>query len=187
MNRIVLSSIIALLVIVGGIFFRFGGANTGDTNSSYDRHDTKEIELGTEHTHMTIAIFIQNSPVPLGSTIYSELDEAAHFHDGEGSIIHKHAKGVTLAYFIESLGMKITPSCITIAKESYCTEGANKLEIFVNKELMNEKVSTYELRQGDKILINYGNDDEITRGLKFNSIPDLPPELYRPLETEEEI
>lgn len=36
------------------------------------------------------------------------------------------------------------------------------------------KRSLYEMKQRDKILINYGNDSKGELLLKYNSVPDLP-------------
>ena len=135
---------------------------------------------GSEHSHARFLVVIFDEPVNFSRQEYMLKSPLVHFEEGDGTIIHKHATGVTLDYFFKTLGMELTPDCVVSSdKTRYCTDSQNFLSIFVNPELFNEQITDYELKAGDKILVNYGDDNQLDLEIKLNYIADLPNDLYR--------
>lgn len=134
-------------------------------------------EPGSEHSHSSLLIFINGSSVDFSVPQFQEKNEHIHFEDSDGITIHKHAKGATLDLLLRSLGMELSSDCITLSDKSrLCTEGNKVLRSYLNREAFVDWAN-YELRGGDKILIDYGETNEVDLGLRLNAVPDLPEDL----------
>lgn len=177
-KNLTIASIIIASGLIGGTFL-FGGRNALKADQP---QNTQEITLGeieSEHGHMTIMVFINGAPINFTQPRYMLKDKRAHFEDDDGTVIHKHATGVTLLYFLSTLGIDLAPTCITLdTGRQYCSSSfdGKTLRIVINGVEMAD-TSFYELRQGDKILVNYGEDDKDGLMFKFNNVPDVPAEL----------
>lgn len=180
-NRsLTIASIVIAMGLIGGAFL-FGGRSASKADQ---KQNTQEITLGepeSEHSHMTMLVFINGTPINFTKPRYMVKDTHAHFENDDGTVIHKHATGVTLPYFLSTLDIDLTPTCITLdTGRQYCNSSLNEktLRVVINGIEM-EDTASYELRQGDKILINYGDDDKDGLMFKFNSVPDLSADLLK--------
>ena len=167
--------IVGLLILLA-LFARFFVIREqGDL--AYKTEALRIGEVGSEHTHMSIRIYINDTPMDLSLPEYQLQSPIVHTEDGDGAYIHKHATGVTLTDFLDSIKVKLTTECITFdTLLQYCSNDSATLETYLNREPFSDW-SNYELRQGDKILITYGKDDPISLSLKLNSVIDLSGEL----------
>ena len=123
--------------------------------------------LGSTHEHADLKIYVDSIPVDLSQQKYQLKSKFIHVEDGDGDVIHKHAKGVTLGMFFRTIGIEFKKNCLTIDDKKYCNSGNKKIRMFVNgKEI--EEFEDYEFKSLDKILITYGNstDSEISRQIK---------------------
>ena len=85
-----------------------------------------------------------------------EHDPYTHLHDGVGNVIHKHKAGVTMGYFLGTLGMELTNTCFTDDNgTAYCNGDGNSLKFFLNGNRV-QSLADYELTDLDQILISYG-------------------------------
>lgn len=133
--------------------------------------------LGSEHSHMSMLVFIDDVGIDFSVPEFQLKDDRIHFEDADGITVHKHAKGATLAMLFESLGMRISPDCIWSAKGiEYCSGPVKKLRSYLNRSHFVDW-DTYELRANDKILIDYGSGTDVDLGLRLNAVPDLPEDL----------
>ncbi len=134
--------------------------------------------VGSTHRHMAIKVYTPDGQIDFTQDKYQSQSELVHFENGDGNYIHKHATGVTLPYLFKTLHMQLTPDClITDYGKSYCTNATNTLYIFINRVQRNADIPYYELGNGDKYLITYGNFDDQDLQLQLNSIPDITDEL----------
>lgn len=170
---LMVSLLVALLLIVGALAFR------GASQDVLPRQGGESPigKPGSEHSHMSMLVFIRGELFDFSQPEYQLKSPGVHFEDDEGTTIHKHATGITLPYFFETLGMKLSANCLEMPGKNYCTEGNERFQIFVNRVPFNDKIIGYELRPGDKILINYGGKSEFDLQLKLNSVPNLPSDL----------
>lgn len=176
------ASIVALLIVVAAFAYRFASKPIVTAVQEVNEPPTLGA-LGSEHSHASILIMINGRPVPLSDDRYMERDDYVHMHDNNGFYIHKHAKGVTLDYFLNTLGIKLTNDCISFdARDSYCTNGSSKLSIYIDRQPYTKPISYYEIADGDKILIDYGTSTAFDIGIELNSIPDLDPDLLKDVE-----
>ncbi|MDP3699104.1 MAG: hypothetical protein Q8R47_05965 [Nanoarchaeota archaeon] len=146
---IILGVVIAIAVIVGKVLL--------------DSDGTSEIGVvGEIHYHADFAVYLDGERYNFAqekymSTENKTLSNFAHLHDMDGNIIHKHASGITLGFFLETLGMKLNDTCLALDDGvSYCNEGNKGLKMYVN-EKHNDEFHTYDIQDGDKILLSYGD------------------------------
>lgn len=182
---IIISIVAASTLIAGAVFLKNNDeakSTTSELASVINKLETGSInekyyftitlgEPGSEHTHASVAFFIDGEQIDFAQQKYMLRSRHMHFEHNDGATIHKHAIGVNLPAFFASLDIRINQDCfmLDITKE-YCNNEMKKLTFIRNGELMNNVYD--ELRDGDKILINYGNDSEEELQSKFNTIPD---------------
>lgn len=135
---------------------------------------------GSEHSHASLLVFIYDDVLDFNQSTYMLRDKLAHFENADGITAHKHATGVTLSYFLSTLGMRLTPGCLTLEDNTaHCNEGDQKVRLVVNNAEIAD-FDGYEVRDGDKILLNYGADDDLRLRLKANHLPDVPEAFQKP-------
>ncbi len=114
-------------------------------------------EIGSEHEHAQIFVIISGYTVDFSGPQYQLSSEYIHFENNEGSLIHRHATGVTLGFFFETMGIQLSEDCFSDDDDSYCTNSDHALEFYVNAGKL-DNLDSYVVQQGDKIVISYGND-----------------------------
>ena len=70
-----------------------------------------------------------------------------------------------------SLGGRIARDCLTL-DQTYCNEGNKVLKFYVNGKL-NDEVSNYIIKDIDKYLITYGNEDAVAIQKQLDSVTDM--------------
>jgi hypothetical protein len=178
---------IALGLIVIAIFIRVNSDGADPVN--FTNTVTPVLgELGSAHKHASLLISVNGSPYDLSDAKYMERSLFTHIHDNDGRYLHIHATGVTLDYFLTSLGIKLTSDCLTLdTGEGMCsgkmagTEDVYRLSVLVNRKPIDDP-ALYEISDRDKILINYGTATDLELQLMSNSIPDLTEDLLSGVE-----
>lgn len=121
--------------------------------------------LGDIHWHADIKVYLNGEQLNLSHERYMSTEEHtlsnfAHLHDGNGNIVHKHASGITLGFFFQTLGIGLNSSCLTLDNgTNYCTNEAETLKFYVNGK-QNSQFDSYDFKDEDRILITYGRDSE---------------------------
>lgn len=116
--------------------------------------------VGSAHDHVGIALFVNGESFDFSQGKYQIQSRVTHFEDGNGSIIHKHATGVKLGFFLNTLGIKLDGSCISLDDgREFCNEGDNTLKFYVNGQ-KSEFYDEYSLADNDRVLISYGDETE---------------------------
>ncbi|MBI3588283.1 hypothetical protein HY095_03750 [Candidatus Micrarchaeota archaeon] len=130
------------------------------------------------HEHADFAVFIDGRQLNFSQEKYMTLETGVpksglvDLHDGVGTVMHKHATGVTFAYFLKTIGWKLNESCIVSDRnESFCTSHPDPndahLELYVNgRKLQNFMMGSYSPQDGDRILLTLGayqSEGEIKR------------------------
>lgn len=134
-------------------------------------------EPGSGHVHANMVMYINGNSVDLEQDKYMMKSEAVHLENKSGLTVHTHATGITIPYFLSTLGMEMTKNCLALdTGERFCNDSDKKLSMMVNGTEISA-FSSYEIKQGDQILVNYGSEGENNILLKFNNIPPVPKEL----------
>ena len=178
---IIITALVAIVLIGGAYVYRIGFYNLGSSDLEQSRFiETKgELILGklrSDHAHISFLLLIDNELVNFTQQKYMLKAEDVHFENDNGIVIHKHATGLAIPYFLSTLGIQLDQSCLELdTGQKYCNNGSKTLRLIVNgKEVKN--FDDYELRQADRILLNYGDDTDTDLQLKFNNVPYVPEE-----------
>lgn len=134
--------------------------------------------LNSAHEHADWAIYINGEPARLNSSRYQLKSEYVHMEGGTDTI-HMHATNVRIGYFIDTIGMKLTSTSLTVDGVTYSNEGDKRVRMFVNGE-ENFEYEKYVLKSQDKILIVYGNENDSQIQEYIKTIPDLAKDFDRP-------
>jgi hypothetical protein len=126
----------------------------------HDNHPIADPFDSEYHVHADFHIVINDTLVnldgdPFQTTTSQALHPGAHLHNNNGDVKHIHAEGVTFAGFLDSLGITLTDSCITLDNE-YCSGEAEEVMLFVNGELFTSPITQYVPVDNDRILLYYG-------------------------------
>ena len=146
--------------------------------SSAAKQSAEKPVLGEKvHEHADIAVYLNGKKMDFTQAKYQStesnpLDPDAHLHDGNGTVLHKHRKGVTLNTFFQSFGMNFERDCLTLDDATrLCTEGDKTLKLLVNGKLV-DQAGDYEFADLDRILISYGNEDQKQLDAQIGSLTD---------------
>ena len=131
-------------------------------------------QLGSQHIHADVKVYINGKAIDFSQRKYQLASSYIHFEDGIGNVVHVHATGMTLAHLFKSLGMNFNNNCIVFEGYSYCNEKDKTLKFYVNGKLNNEFDSRV-IRDLDKYLISYGNENDSEIKQQLNSITNLAP------------
>ncbi|HVE37645.1 MAG TPA: hypothetical protein VNA18_05575 [Nitrososphaeraceae archaeon] len=117
--------------------------------------------LGSEHVHAAFAVKINGEKLDFSQEKYQVRSQYMHVENNDGNTLHRHATGVPVGEFFNSVGMNITDNCFTLEdKTSYCTKENSNLELYVNGNKTNS-IANYVFNEDDRILIVYGNNNAI--------------------------
>lgn len=138
---------------------------------------------GSTHAHMSMFIMIKDRVVNFCDPKYMEKSLLVHFEDNNCYVIHKHATGITLVEFLNTIGVDLTTKCMTIpGEEKYCSDEINTLRVVINGgEVPISELSYYELRNNDHILLNYGPEVGNILLFKYNQVPVVPADINKPI------
>ena len=175
----VLAVLIALAVISISVLFKF----VLDEPFAPQRTLPVLGEPGSVHSHTSLLVMVGNKSVNFCAPSYMLRSQAVHFENNNCVVVHKHAKGVTLPIFFQSIGVSLNDSCLTIPNEgNFCTNDKNVLRVILNgKEVSIAELSYYELRNNDHVLINYGFETDALLRFKYNQVPMIPLDINEPI------
>lgn len=113
---------------------------------------------GSTHEHMPFTVIVNGEQIDFSQPKYQvgqTQNQHVHFEQGDGSTLHKHATGVTLGYAMESLGMKINSTCLTLdTGETYCEGDGGELTVTAGGKEVDDPAS-YVLQNGVGVRIEY--------------------------------
>lgn len=129
------------------------------------------------HEHADLKVYLNGKQLDLTQAKYQstedkEIDPDTHLHDGNGDIVHKHRKGITLGYFLKTLKIDFSKDCLVLdTGERYCSGGDNELKFRINDK-PNDQFNNYEFSDLDRILISFGpKQEEISK--QMQSVTDI--------------
>lgn len=128
--------------------------------------------FGDAHYHADIAIYINGKKLDLQQKKYQLMASHVHLENGEGEVIHVHVSGLTVGHFLNSIGFRLTNSCLKTDFGEFCNDDKTKLKFYINGKI-NDDVESYIIKDLDKILISYGSGNISDLEKQLNSLTDL--------------
>lgn len=137
--------LVAAAAVVGYVMFLPAGGDGGSgPGGPYD--------LGAVHYHGTLEVVIDGQRVDFARSKYQLQADPFHFEGGDGERWHVHARNVTLAWAMESLGIPVTAETVTFEGTTYDdADPDTTVSITVDGEPVTP--ATYVLQEGDTVRI----------------------------------
>lgn len=138
--------VIALGLLAYLLFFAGGPGGTAEQGGADEPHD-----LWSVHYHGSITAEIGGEELDFGRDRFQMQADAFHFENGDGDRWHGHAKDVTLAWAMETLGIEVTEDSVTYDGTTYRDAEGATVVVEVNGETVDPR--EYVLQEGDSIRI----------------------------------
>ena len=108
------------------------------------------------HTHADFKVYVNGTAANFSGLMYQVRAKEVHVEDGIGEVVHIHQQGIMLGHFLETLGVQLNESCITVPIQgSSCSQAPH---LYVNG-LPRQELGDYVMQDSDKILVTYGEGD----------------------------
>ena len=128
--------------------------------------------LKSTHQHADIKVYINGKAIDFSQRKYQVTTSFIHFEEGIGDVVHTHATGLTIGHLFNSLNTDLSNNCVKFEGENYCSGGSNKLKFYANGKENNE-FGNYIIHDLDKILVSYGNENDLEVQKQLSSITNL--------------
>ncbi len=130
--------------------------------------------LGDEHEHGSILVRIFTDKFDFSLPAYQIKNSWIHFEGQDGTTVHRHSSGVTTGYLFETLGIFIDENCYVFPDgREFCTSEDYSLKYFINHQPV-PSINAHVLKEGDRILISYGNENQEQIDAQLNELDAQP-------------
>jgi hypothetical protein len=119
-------------------------------------------KLGDEHIHASLLVKIFGDKFDFTTPNYQVKTSWIHFENQDGDTIHRHSSGVELEFLFNSMKIAVDENCFVFPDgRQFCNNEDYSLKFYVNGQKVND-IRTYVVQEDDRILITYGNEDQLT-------------------------
>ena len=132
--------------------------------------------LKSTHIHSDIKVYINGQSIDFSQKKYQITTSYIHFEDSLGDVVHIHSTGLAMNHLFNSLNGDFNSNCLIFEDRTYCNDGNKKLKFYVNGKPNNE-FGYYVMKDLDKILVSYGNENESEIQKQMESITNLAPKF----------
>lgn len=109
---------------------------------------------------------------------FLERDERAYMTESEPDVIRIKKTGITWGQFFETLPIQIYKDCLLFnTGYIYCNTSSKTVKFYING-LKEDNALDLGIRNGDRLLITYGHEDDSTIEKQIKSVPD-PKVLFK--------
>ena len=118
-------------------------------------------KLGDEHIHASMLVKIFGDKFDFSTPNYQVTTPWIHFENSDGDTVHRHSTGVELEFMFNSMKIRLDENCFVFPDgRQFCTNEDYELKFFVNEKIV-EDIASYVIQDNDRILITYGNEDQL--------------------------
>jgi hypothetical protein len=134
------------------------------------------------HYHANFSLFVQGQREEFKSfAFYEEVAACAtdqknnpkdrvHMHDQNSQLVHIHAPGATWGHLMANLGITLGDGVLELYNaQVYQNSGGEKLTFWLNGQPV-QSINNRLIGSEDRLLINFGNDDQSTLQQRYDSI-----------------
>lgn len=137
---IYVAAILVGAVLLGLVYFAAFAGDGGEGPYDY----------GAVHYHGTLAVTIDEEALDWSEERFVDNDDAFHYHPDDDTRWHVHARGVTLAYALSTLGIEVTESTLTFEGTTYDdADPDTTVSVTVDGESVTP--AEYVLEDGDRV------------------------------------
>ncbi|MEC7707476.1 MAG: protein-disulfide isomerase [Thermoproteota archaeon] len=118
-------------------------------------------KLGDEHIHASLLVSIFGDKFDFSTPNYQVKTPWIHFENQDGDTIHRHSTGVELEFLFNSMSVGVDENCFVFPDgRQFCNNEDYSLKFYINEKLV-EDIRQYVIQEDDRILISYGNEDQL--------------------------
>jgi sulfur carrier protein ThiS len=153
-DAVVYAAALGALVLVGllaYVLFPPGDGAVGTGPSDDGSSGGEPTDLWSVHYHGTITVTIDGQELDFSRREFQTQADPFHFENGDGERWHVHARGVTLSYAMETLGIDVTADTVTYDGTTYGDDSGETVVVEVNGESVGP--GEYVLQEGDHVRI----------------------------------
>jgi len=125
------------------------------SNSLDENQEASVGPVGSTHEHAVFVVAINGKRIDFSQPEFQMRSRKVHFENGNGTVLHKHAEGVTIDYTLDTLGFNLTENCLKGGKQEWCEETGN-LRVQANGDPVS---GNYEIKQDDTVIVSYQNQN----------------------------
>jgi len=134
------------------------------------------------HFHANFAVYINGQREQFNSPFYYEEVAACdvdgnmtpkqrtHMHDMKPDVVHVHDYAVTWGHFFQNIGWNVGEGLLQTNDKIYTTDGQNKVTFILNGQKVRD-IATEKIGDKDRLLINFGDQDQATLQKESASVP----------------
>ena len=151
-NTLITITVLAIIVVVIG----YSGWKFMNMSQNAPGGPEGAGALGSEHSHAVLLVKVFGDTFDFSLPAYQIKTSWIHFEGGDGTTVHKHAKGVKMGYLFQSLKLKLDDKCFVFQDgRQFCTNEDYSLKFYINDQQVKD-ITKYEPMDKDRILIAYG-------------------------------
>jgi sulfur carrier protein ThiS len=148
--------ILLVIIVFAGALVAFVSFGLG--SGSTVQEGQQPTHIGGAHYHGTMEMVVNGDRVDFSQHQYQLQADAFHFEGGDGRQWHAHARGVTVFWAMQSLGINVTQNAVTYNGETYRDSDPNtNVVVEANGDPIDPK--GYVFQQGDTIRIIVSQDN----------------------------
>jgi len=135
--------------------------------------DTQASLAPITDTQASFAIFTNGIFRVFTASMYHNLSSEVYIEASNPAIVHSKKPNTTWGDFFSTLPFKLTHECLTTGTgQTFCTGSNGTLRFYINGE-KNVNALDQRINYGDKLLVTFGNESEVTIKKQFDRIPNL--------------
>ncbi len=174
MSKVVGIVVIVILIALFGYFFFSTKQTTPKSSLSKNNTSTETTESSAApvtDTQASFAIFTNGTFRIFTAGMYHNLSQDVYIDASNPNIVQVKKGGTTWNDFFSTLPFTLTPECLTTGtKETFCTGNRGTLKFYINGERRDSALSQ-EIKEGDKLLVTFGNESDAQIKKQINKIP----------------
>lgn len=159
-----------IVILVGGIFF------LTRQKISEKLPQTELVSIPKEELvdyKASFAIFTNGTFRIFTAPMYHNLSPDVFIESINPNIVNVKKEGIIWNDFFKTLPMKLTKDCLTTGTgQNFCTGGSGKLKFYLNGKKIDDLLDL-EIKNGDRALISFGNENETELQKQLEQIPDI--------------
>lgn len=165
---------ILLIVILAGFgLYYFSSKSAKPTTVDMPRFgggETEENKIAVKKA--SFAIFTNGTFRTFSAERYHNLTEEVFINPESPNTVVVTEEGITWGDFFDSLPMEVTKDCLTTGTgQVFCTGEKGTLKSYLNGQ-RDDSLLEKEIKNGDKILISFGNEGEEEIQNQLNQVPE---------------
>ncbi|MBI4097241.1 MAG: hypothetical protein HY428_02380 [Candidatus Levybacteria bacterium] len=174
MNKPIFIGIVITILLVAG-FFIFPNSKK-NTDSTADETSLKQSNKfssvpQTVNKQASFAIFTNGIFRIFTASMYHNLSDDVYIEASNSNIVKVKKAKITWDDFFKTLPFTLAKDCLTTGtRETFCTGSKGALKFYLNGE-KNENALNQEIKDGDKLLVTFGNESEIVIKEQLDQIP----------------